>query len=182
MIIFSFYLNVISYLKKELNSANLITGAVPIKKRYETLERFSNSKGYDLLLAQITSAGTGLNIQAASVVIIFEPQFKPSIENQAVARAYRMGQTKKVKVHRLVAANTVDEFILARNDEKARQFRLYADDSILKHLSESATQSEFDFAKAVESIERTRHGKEFSKERSHSDRDDDEPQDSDESP
>jgi SNF2 family DNA or RNA helicase len=163
VIVFSFYLKTLSYLQKKLqqnyvssNGPRLISGKVPIKKRYAILDAFSTSGGHDLLLAQINSAGTGLNIQAASVVVIYEPQFKPSIENQAIARAYRMGQSQKVKVHRMVATNTVDELILARNDEKVRQFRLYADDSIIKQLSAVAVQSEFDLAKKIEEVERKR--------------------------
>ncbi|WP_209304102.1 C-terminal helicase domain-containing protein [Rothia nasimurium] len=62
-----------------------------------------------VLLAQITAAGAGLNIQSASVVILAEPQFKPTIEAQAIARAHRMGQTHAVDVYRLLGANTVDE-------------------------------------------------------------------------
>lgn len=157
VIVFTFYLSVIEYLKKKLKAENVITGQVAMQKRTQVLDSFTKRKGHDLLLAQINSAGTGLNIQAASAVILVEPQFKPSIENQAIARAYRMGQSRKVKVHRIIASNTVDELILARNDEKARQFRLYADDSIVKHLTADSVKSEFDFAKAVMQIEKTRH-------------------------
>ncbi len=151
VIVFSFYLPVLDYLQEMLKrrygtKPYRISGGVPIKKRYDILEAFSKSDGHDLLLAQINSAGTGLNIQAASVVVIYEPQFRPSIENQAIARAYRMGQLQKVKVHRMIATDTVDELILARNDEKVRQFRLYADDSIVKQLSDTAVQSESDLA------------------------------------
>ena len=52
---------------------------------------------------QIQAGGVGLNIQAASVVIICEPQWNPAIEEQAIARAHRMGQVRRVDVHRLLA-------------------------------------------------------------------------------
>ncbi|GII59060.1 hypothetical protein Pth03_74490 [Planotetraspora thailandica] len=54
----------------------------------------------------------GDSLQAASVVIMCEPQVKPSMETQAVARAHRMGQVRKVQVHRLLTVNTVDQRML----------------------------------------------------------------------
>lgn len=63
-----------------------------------------------------------LNIQAASVVVLCEPQFKPSIENQTISRAYRMGQTRKVFVHRLLCKDTIDERIMQILANKQRIF------------------------------------------------------------
>ena len=81
-------------------------------------------------MAQIQSGGTGLNIQSASVVVICEPQIKPSIENQAISRAYRMGQTRNVLVHRLLAENTIDERITELLQEKQAIFDAFADKSV----------------------------------------------------
>ena len=88
-----------------------------------------------MLICQVQAGGTGLNIQAASVIIFCEPQIKPSIENQAISRAYRMGQIRSVMVHRLLSDNTVDERILELLREKQEQFDLFAE--------ESATGSEY---------------------------------------
>lgn len=73
--------------------------------------------------------GTGLNIQSASVVVICEPQLKPSVENQAVSRAYRMGQTRNVLVHRLLCDETVDERISEILISKQEIFDAFADES-----------------------------------------------------
>lgn len=70
-----------------------------------------------------------MNIQSASVVILCEPQLKPSIENQAVSRAYRMGQTRNVLVYRLLCENTVDEKIVGMLEEKQAIFNAFADKS-----------------------------------------------------
>jgi len=82
------------------------------------------------LAAQIQSGGTGLNIQSASVVILCEPQLKPSIENQAISRAYRMGQTRNVLVYRLLCENTVDEKITQMLDRKQEVFDAFANKSV----------------------------------------------------
>ena len=78
-----------------------------------------------MLVCQIEAGGVGLNIQAASVVILCEPQVKPSIEAQAVARAHRMGQVRSVQVHRLLIADSVDQRMLELLDSKAQLFDAY---------------------------------------------------------
>ena len=75
------------------------------------------------------AGGTGLNIQAASVIVFCEPQLKPSLENQAISRAYRMGQLNSVLVHRLLCDNTVDERILELLREKQDVFDSFAEES-----------------------------------------------------
>ena len=84
-----------------------------------------------MLPAQIQAGGTGLNIQAASVVVICEPQLKPSIENQAISRAYRMGQARNVLVYRLLAEETIDERITDLLEEKLTVFNAFADESVI---------------------------------------------------
>lgn len=79
-----------------------------------------------MLLAQVESGGIGLNLQAASVVILCEPQTKPSLEHQAVARVRRMGQVRAVRVHRLLATECLDERLVAVLEDKSRMFDAYA--------------------------------------------------------
>ena len=80
--------------------------------------------------AQIQSGGTGLNIQSASVVVICEPQYKPSIENQAISRSYRMGQARNVLVYRLLCEDSIDERILTLLERKQAEFDAFADKSV----------------------------------------------------
>ena len=95
----------------------------------KVVDEFGKAPAGAVLPAQIQSGGTGLNIQSASVVIICEPQFKPSIENQAVSRAYRMGQTRNVLVYRLLCEDSVDERITEILKEKQNIFDAFADES-----------------------------------------------------
>ena len=83
-----------------------------------------------VLLAQIQAGGTGLNIQSASVVIMCEPQMKPSLENQAISRAYRMGQARNVLVYRLLCDESIDERIIEMLAAKQAEFDAFADDSV----------------------------------------------------
>ena len=70
-----------------------------------------------------------------------EPQTKPSLEAQAVARAHRMGQTQRVLVHRLFARDTCDESLIAILAEKEELFDAYARQSLVKEASGQATET-----------------------------------------
>ena len=137
IIVFSFFRQTIQQVKDLLGSKALepITGSVSASRRQQIVDEFTAAGDGTVLICQVQAGGTGLNIQAASVIIFCEPQIKPSIENQAVSRAYRMGQVRSVMVHRLLCDNTVDERILELLREKQEQFDLFAE--------ESATGSEY---------------------------------------
>lgn len=137
VLVFSFFLDTIGKIKHMLGRKCLgpITGSVAPAQRQKIIDEFDKAPAGSVLVAQIQSGGTGLNIQSASVVVLCEPQFKPSVENQAISRAYRMGQTRNVLVYRLLCENTVDEKILALLEEKQAIFDAFAD------KSEAAKQS-----------------------------------------
>lgn len=131
VIVFSFFLDTIGRISTLLGQQCLgpITGAVAPQERQAMIDRFDRAPGGTVLTAQIQAGGIGLNIQSASVVILCEPQFKPSIENQAISRAYRMGQTRNVLVYRLLCENTVDERIRDLLAQKQAAFDAFADES-----------------------------------------------------
>ena len=131
VIVFSFFLETIRKIVELLGDKclNPINGSVSPVRRQEIIDEFSKSPAGTVLAAQIQSGGTGLNIQSASVVILCEPQLKPSIENQAISRAYRMGQTRNVLVYRLLCDDTVDEKITSLLQEKQALFDSFADKS-----------------------------------------------------
>ncbi|MBP5295119.1 MAG: zinc-ribbon domain-containing protein [Lachnospiraceae bacterium] len=95
----------------------------------EEAREIAKTLGKCVVKAQIQSGGTGLNIQSASVVILCEPQYKPSTENQAIGRAHRMGQTRDVLVYRLLCPDTVDERMIEILEAKQAEFDTFADES-----------------------------------------------------
>ncbi len=131
IIVFSFFLDTIQRVKELFGDKCVqpINGSVSPNRRQEIIDEFEKSPAGTILPAQIQSGGTGLNIQSASVVIICEPQFKPSIENQAISRAYRMGQTRNVLVYRLLCENTVEERLMEVLKSKQAAFDAFADES-----------------------------------------------------
>lgn len=162
VIVFSFFLDTIRKITMLLGDKCFgpINGSVPPQKRQEIIDKFDNAPAGSVLAAQIQAGGTGLNIQSASVVIICEPQFKPSIENQAISRAYRMGQTRNVLVHRLLCEETVDERITDILESKQTIFDAFADKSVA--ASESIELDDKTFGNIIkEEIDRinAKHGK-----------------------
>lgn len=132
VLVFSFFLDTIIKIYDFLKGKclNPINGSVNVNRRQEIIDEFDRAPAGTVLLAQIYSGGTGLNIQSASVVIICEPQFKPSIENQAISRAYRMGQSRNVLVYRLLCEDTIDEKLTDALEKKQMIFDAFADESI----------------------------------------------------
>lgn len=139
VLVFSFFLDTIRTIGELLGARcyGPINGSVPPPRRQEIIDAFDRAPAGSVLLAQIQSGGTGLNIQSASVVVICEPQFKPSIENQAISRAYRMGQARNVLVYRLLCENTIDEKITELLEYKQEIFDAFADKSVAAEQSES---------------------------------------------
>lgn len=131
VLIFTFFLETAQRVREILGDRCLepINGSVPPQRRQEIVDEFNAAPAGSVLLAQIQAGGTGLNIQSASVVILCEPQFKPSTENQAISRAYRMGQARTVLVYRLLCEDSVDERIVERLEQKQDIFDAFADTS-----------------------------------------------------
>jgi SNF2 family DNA or RNA helicase len=134
-----------------------LTGSVRADARQAMVDEFSRSENGAVLVAQILAGGVGLNIQAASVVIICEPQVKPTTEWQAIARAHRMGQLLSVQVHRLLSEDGVDERvteILARKRELFNEFARESETA--QSAPEAFDISEADLAREVVAAERER--------------------------
>lgn len=133
IIVFSFFRNTLAKVHNLLGDRCLetISGDITPARRQEIVDEFNKAEPGAVLVSQVQAGGTGLNIQAASVVIFCEPQLTPAIENQAISRAYRMGQTSDVLVHRLLADDTIDERMLEILSNKQKEFDNYADESIV---------------------------------------------------
>jgi len=161
VIVFSYFRTIIEQVMQALGERAIgpITGSVSSTQRQNIVDQFQNSQTPLVLVGQIQAAGTGLNIQAASVVILCEPQIKPSLEVQAIARAHRMGQVRKVQVHRLILPESVDEQMLAMLARKQSEFDNYARDSDLANQASGAKDAtEESMAKVIVIEERKRLG------------------------
>ncbi|MFF2653868.1 DEAD/DEAH box helicase [Streptomyces sp. NPDC058045] len=115
-----------------------LTGGVPLERRQELIDEFTATEGPAVLPAQIQTGGLGINLQAASVVVLCEPQLTPALEAQAIGRTQRMGQVRRVQVHRLLATGSVDQRLVEVLAERQKSFDAYARRS---ELAESDPQA-----------------------------------------
>ena len=86
-------------------------GGLTKKKRDEMVARFQQPGGPGILLLSLKAGGTGLNLTAANRVFHFDRWWNPAVENQATDRAFRIGQTQRVQVHKFLCVGTVEERI-----------------------------------------------------------------------
>lgn len=93
-------------------------GGVPAKKRAKMVELFQQEDGPPVFLLSLKAGGTGLNLTRANHVFHFDRWWNPAVEDQATDRAFRIGQTKNVLVHKFVCLGTLEERIDAMITEK----------------------------------------------------------------
>ncbi|HPN40233.1 MAG TPA: DEAD/DEAH box helicase [Candidatus Cloacimonadota bacterium] len=92
------------------------------KDRMAVVNEFEGSSDKRVFLISLKAGGTGLNLTSADTVILYDPWWNPMVENQAIDRAHRIGQTNKVQVFRLISKGTVEEKILALQQSKLAMF------------------------------------------------------------
>jgi superfamily II DNA or RNA helicase len=159
VVIFSYFRDVLAAVSGALgaDARGPITGSTPVGDRQRIVDEFTASPRPAVLVCQIEAAGVGVNIQAASVVILCEPQVKPSIEAQAIARAHRMGQVRTVQVHRLLIADSVDERMIEILGSKAQLFDAYVRHSTIAQAAPGAVDiSEVQLARMIVAQEQQR--------------------------
>ncbi len=91
-------------------------------ERQAEVDRFQNDAGIPLFFISLKAGGTGLNLTGADTVIHFDPWWNPAVEEQAMSRAHRMGQSRSVQAYKLIAAGTVEEKIQALQSRKRELF------------------------------------------------------------
>jgi hypothetical protein len=89
----------------------VLHGETAVKKRQELVRRFQEDETERFFVLSLKAGGAGLNLTAASHVVHFDRWWNPAVENQATDRAFRIGQTKNVLVHKFVCRGTVEEKI-----------------------------------------------------------------------
>ena len=101
----------------------MLHGETEVKRRKELVRRFQEDESVGFFVLSLKAGGTGLNLTAASHVVHFDRWWNPAVENQATDRAFRIGQTKNVLVHKFVCRGTVEEKIDELIESKRRLSR-----------------------------------------------------------
>ena len=113
VLLFSQFVDMLDIIKEWLEREGIkheyLTGKT--KNRQEAVENFNTDPTIPIFLISLKAGGTGLNLTGADYVIHYDPWWNPAVEDQATDRAYRIGQTKKVFVYRMITKGTVEEKI-----------------------------------------------------------------------
>lgn len=122
VVIFSQFVEMLTLIRKSLDGNTeylYIDGRT--KNRVELARQF-NEGNIPIFLISLKAGGTGLNVTGADTVILFDPWWNPAVENQAIDRTHRMGQTRSVQVFRLVTSGTIEDKIQNLKREKQKLF------------------------------------------------------------
>ncbi|TBU31240.1 P-loop containing nucleoside triphosphate hydrolase protein [Dichomitus squalens] len=101
-----------------------LDGSTKQSERMPVIDRFQEDPDIFIFLISTMAGGTGLNLTAANKVVIFDPNWNPAHDLQAMDRAYRFGQTRDVSVYRLLGAGSIEELIYARQVYKQQQMQV----------------------------------------------------------
>ncbi len=140
VLIFANFLNAIELIGEQLDNQGVdyvsMTGST--RDRQRLVERFQEDTNCKAFLMTLKTGGLGLNLTAADMIFIFDPWWNKAAENQAIDRAHRMGQTKKVNCYKLITQNTIEEKILVLQNKKSELFDsvISSDSASVKSLSE----------------------------------------------
>jgi TATA-binding protein-associated factor len=89
-----------------------LTGATKIGDRFQVAQKFNGDSDIKVLLVTTAVGGEGLNLSSANVVIMFDHDYNPTVDMQAIDRAHRIGQKRVLNVYRLITKNTLEERIM----------------------------------------------------------------------
>lgn len=144
VLVFSQFTSMLSIVKTHLNQTDLTYEYLDGKTRHrqQCVERFQTDPDCGIFLISLKAGGLGLNLTAADYVFLLDPWWNPAVETQAIDRAHRVGQTRKVIAYRLICSGTVEEKIaeLQKKKKNLAEAILQADSNLLKNLSSSDLQ------------------------------------------
>jgi len=140
-LVFSQFLGMLGLIRQKLDALGVkyeyFDGSTTALERERAIQRFQNDNEVRVFLISLKAGGVGLNLTAADYVYIVDPWWNPAVEQQAIDRTHRIGQTKNIFAYRMICKDTIEDKILQLQDRKRVLARdLVADDtSFVKSLS-----------------------------------------------
>lgn len=142
-LIFSQFLGMLALIKKKLIKDNIpfeyFDGSTSATDREKAIQNFQNNDECRVFLISLKAGGVGLNLTAADYVYIVDPWWNPAVEQQAIDRTHRIGQTKNIFAYRMICVDTIEDKILQLQEKKKQLASdLIADDAgFVKALTKS---------------------------------------------
>lgn len=132
-VVFSQFTSYLDLVEAALAGEGFVTGRLDgktsAKRRGEVLRAFQSSSASSptVLLVSLKAGGVGLNLTAASRVHLLDPWWNPSVEEQAMDRVHRLGQTRAVHIYRYTVQDSIEERMLALQEQKRDLMRVAFD-------------------------------------------------------
>jgi superfamily II DNA or RNA helicase len=143
VLVFSQFTSMLAILSEKLKENNIphfkLTGATPPKERNILVQQFNDmGNPHRVFLLSLKAGNAGINLTAADYVFLFDPWWNTAIEQQAIDRAHRIGQTKNVFAYKMICKNTIEEKIvqLQQKKKKLAENIISEEDGFVKTLSE----------------------------------------------
>jgi non-specific serine/threonine protein kinase len=122
VLVFSQFLGMLSLIKERLERLHIpfeyFDGSTSAADRETAIQNFQENEHCRVFLISLKAGGVGLNLTAADYVYIVDPWWNPAVEQQAIDRTHRIGQTKNIFAYRMICKNTVEEKILQLQEKK----------------------------------------------------------------
>jgi len=121
-LIFSQFLGMLALIKEKMKELGVkyeyFDGSTSAPDREKAIQRFQNDEECRVFLISLKAGGVGLNLTAADYVYIVDPWWNPAVEQQAIDRTHRIGQTKNIFAYRMICKDTVEDKILKLQEKK----------------------------------------------------------------
>jgi non-specific serine/threonine protein kinase len=133
-LIFSQYLGMLALIRERLAELGVayeyFDGSTSAQDREKAIRNFQDSEQVRVFLISLKAGGVGLNLTAADYVYIVDPWWNPAVEQQAIDRTHRIGQTKNIFAYRMICRDTIEDKILQLQEKKRALARdLIADEA-----------------------------------------------------
>jgi len=133
-LVFSQFLGMLSLIKAKMHELGIdyayFDGSTSAPDREKAIQRFQTDENCRVFLISLKAGGVGLNLTAADYVYIVDPWWNPAVEQQAIDRTHRIGQTKNIFAYRMICKDTVEDKILKLQERKrALAAELITDDA-----------------------------------------------------
>lgn len=121
-LVFSQFLGMLSLIKEKMEELGIeyayFDGSSSAAEREKEINRFQNNESCRVFLISLKAGGVGLNLTAADYVYIVDPWWNPAVEQQAIDRTHRIGQTKNIFAYRMICTDTVEDKIIQLQERK----------------------------------------------------------------
>lgn len=142
-LIFSQFLGMLALIKEKMKELGVdyeyFDGSTSAPDREKAIQRFQNDENCRVFLISLKAGGVGLNLTAADYVYIVDPWWNPAVEQQAIDRTHRIGQTKNIFAYRMICKDTVEDKIIKLQEKKRALARdlITDDEGFVKSLTKA---------------------------------------------